>query len=81
MRIHCPDGSVRESVILDLVEDSMRMAVQGYDDVLEFQLVNGIWLSDRCELVFCDFPAGMQQAQEFRCVIQQAAPAMRGLWN
>ena len=45
----------------------MCVAVVGCEDVSEFKIVNGAWISsDRCEVVSFEFPPGLAQHEDFR---------------
>ena len=48
----------------------MRVAIQGSDDVLEFTLSNGIWISEDCEPVQVEFAyrADAAQIREKDCI-------------
>jgi hypothetical protein len=58
MFIHYGDGSSQEGAILSLRGGTMRVAVAGLDDVCEFELRSGAWVSECLEVVSFSFPAG-----------------------
>src|SRR5580704_605407 len=62
MLMHYRDGRVLAGVLLSLKGDEMRVAVKDADDVAEFRLVNGVWISESCEPVTFDFPTAVFQA-------------------
>jgi hypothetical protein len=49
------NGYTQEAMLLSRSENSMRVAIQGSDDILRFNQVNGTWISDDCEPVEVDF--------------------------
>ncbi len=55
MLIRYQNGDLFEGVILSLHGGVLRVALKDGDDVTEFRLVNGVWLSDTCEPVTFDF--------------------------
>jgi hypothetical protein len=55
MLIRYSSGCLFEAIILSLSSDSLRVARKDADDVLEFRLVNGVWLSEDLEAVTFDF--------------------------
>jgi hypothetical protein len=50
-----------EAILLNEAENSMRIAIQGSDDVLELKQINGTWVSDECEPVTVEFAWTRQQ--------------------
>lgn len=62
MLLHYGDGRIRAGILLSLCGDQMRVALKDADDVVEIQLVNGIWISDSCEAVSFEFPTAVFQA-------------------
>lgn len=62
MLIHYGDGSVLAGILLSLRGGEMRVAVKDADDVAEFRLVNGVWISECCEPVTFEFPTAIFQA-------------------
>ncbi len=55
MLIRYQNGSLLEAIILSLEGAVLRVAPKDADDVIEFRLINGVWVSDDCELVRFDF--------------------------
>jgi hypothetical protein len=55
MTIRYANGYTQEAMLLSRSEDSMRVAIQGSEDVLQFNQVNGTWITDDCEPVQVDF--------------------------
>jgi len=51
MTIRYSNGHTLEAVLLSQTETSMRIALQGSEDVLELQNINGAWITDECEPV------------------------------
>ncbi|HUI57239.1 MAG TPA: hypothetical protein VLY04_19825 [Bryobacteraceae bacterium] len=48
--------------MLALTGDQLRVALKDRDDVAEFRLVNGAWISEDCEPVTFEFPLGVFEA-------------------
>jgi hypothetical protein len=46
MFVMFPDGGNLQARILQLKGAVMRLVVEGFDDVVEFELVNGRWLAE-----------------------------------
>ena len=61
------DGHTVEAALLARTAKSMRVAINGSDDAVEFQQVHGTWVSDDCEPVTI----------EFDCDSVEHAPAVR----
>jgi len=55
MKINYSDGRAVEAVLLTHTEGTLRVAVQGADDVMEISDINGTWVSEDCEPVVIDF--------------------------
>ncbi len=55
MIITYSDGIAVEAVLLSRTENTMRLAVQGADDVVEVSNINGIWVSEDCEPISIEF--------------------------
>ena len=55
MTIRYSNGQTFEAVLLNQTDDSMRIALQGSEDVLELKQVNGTWITDECEPVHVEF--------------------------
>jgi hypothetical protein len=51
MTIQYSDGKALEAVLLSRTETTLRAAIQGADDVVEFSSINGVWVSEDCEPV------------------------------
>jgi hypothetical protein len=62
MLIHYKDGTVLAGILLSLKGSQMRVAVKDADDVVEFRLVNELWISECCEAVTFEFPTAIFQA-------------------
>ena len=75
MTIRYNNGFRLEGILLSRNEDSMRVAVPGSDEVVEFTKIRGAWISDDCEPVQVEFawtpqPAGAQVTEE-DCICSQ----------
>jgi len=55
MTIRYTNGQIFEAVLLSRTETTMRLALEGHDDVVALTLVNDVWVSDECEPVQVDF--------------------------
>ncbi|HLK65959.1 MAG TPA: hypothetical protein VKU19_21135 [Bryobacteraceae bacterium] len=62
MLLHYRDGRVLAAILLSLKGDLMRVALKDADDVLELRLVNGVWITENCELVTFEFPTAVFEA-------------------
>jgi hypothetical protein len=49
MIIQYSDGKALEAVLLSRTDTTLRAAIEGADDVVEFSNINGVWVSDDCE--------------------------------
>ena len=56
------DGAAQDGVLLSLQGDTMRIAGKGSDDVLEFHLIRGKWVSEDCDVVTFEFPLAVFEA-------------------
>jgi hypothetical protein len=56
------DGASQEGVLLSLQSDTMRIAGKGSEDVLEFRLIHGNWVSEDCDVVTFEFPLAVFEA-------------------
>jgi hypothetical protein len=54
MIIRYSNGQAFEAVLLSETDDSMRIALEGSDDVLGLQRINGTWITEECEPVQVD---------------------------
>jgi hypothetical protein len=55
MTIRYTNGQIFEAVLLSRTETTMRLALQGHEDVVALTLVNDVWVSDECEPVQVHF--------------------------
>ncbi|HUA57659.1 MAG TPA: hypothetical protein VML19_02830 [Verrucomicrobiae bacterium] len=60
--IRYSDGAGQEGVLLSVQGEMMRIAGKGSDDVLEFRLIHGKWVSENCEVVTFEFPLAIFEA-------------------
>jgi hypothetical protein len=56
------DNTTQEGILLSLQGDTLRIAGKGSDDVLEFRLVSGRWVSEACDVVTFAFPLAIFEA-------------------
>jgi len=67
------DGRSLHGLIVGLTGDTMRVVIPGREDIFEFNLVNGQWVSpDTCELVAFEFPLGLAQHEYFKAALLEA---------
>jgi len=62
MLIHYTDGRILTGILLALSGAIMRVAIKDADDVAEYQLISGQWVSEDCEPVTFEFPLAAFQA-------------------
>ena len=55
MTIRYSNGYTVEAILLTHTQESMRVEIQGGDDVAEFREINGRWVSEDCEPVEMEF--------------------------
>ena len=60
--IRYSDGSGQEGVLLSIQGETMRVAGKGSDDILEFRLIHGNWVSEDCDVVTFDLPLAIFEA-------------------
>jgi hypothetical protein len=79
MLIKYANGIVQEGMLISLRGSQLRVAAKDSDDVLEFNLIEGIWLSEHCEPVTFDLTPGLLESIGFLPGSHQVMPpAMRG---
>lgn len=78
MLIKYANGIVQEGMLISLRGSQIRVAVKDSDDVLEFNLVEGIWLSEHCEPVTFDLTPGLLESIGFMPGSHEVMPALRG---
>jgi hypothetical protein len=83
MLIRHADGTTQVGILLALTGDRLRVAIRDEDDVVEYRLVSGRWVSEDCEPVTFQFPlaafeaAGiMPQADEPELPASSVGPAV-----
>lgn len=54
MKIRYQNGTVIEGSTLSRTEETMRVAVKGRDDVMQFTNIHGTWVSEDCEPVILE---------------------------
>ena len=62
MLIRYSDGRILAGILLALAGSSMRVALKDEDDVAEYRLLSGRWISEDCEPVTFEFPLAAFQA-------------------
>lgn len=65
MLIKYANGSVLEGILVSLRGGQLRIATKNGDDLLEFNLVQGIWISEHCEPVTFDLTLGLLESIGF----------------
>lgn len=56
------DGTTQEGILLSLQGETVRIAGKGSDDILEFRLISGKWVSEACDVVTFAFPVAIFEA-------------------
>jgi hypothetical protein len=71
MNIRYSNGQEFEAALLSQTENQMRIVLQGSEDVLELQRINGTWI-DECEPVQVEFawtrPSLLDTISEDECI-------------
>ena len=62
MLVRNSSGAKHPAVILALNGSILRVALKDSDDVEEYRLLNGTWVSAHCEPVTFEFPFGIFEA-------------------
>jgi len=79
MNIRYANGQTLEAILLSGTETTMRLAVQGRDDIVVLNHIHDVWVSDDCEAVqVCFAWAGLPAADEVReenCICSHALAA------
>lgn len=78
MLIKYASGLVQEGMLISLRGNRLRVAPKDSDDLLEFHLVEGIWLSEHCEPVTFDLTPGLLESIGFKPGAHQVIPVCRG---
>jgi hypothetical protein len=86
MVIRYKNGQKIEGVLLSRTAKVMRVALQGSEDVLVLNEVNGSWITDDCEPVEVSFawelpPAPVVREEDFICSPELAAQLIDMLQN
>jgi hypothetical protein len=72
MTIRYTDGQTKEAVLLSRTKDSLRVVLEGADDLIELKRIRGTWISDDCEQVEVAFAwegnARPEKPKEADCV-------------
>lgn len=55
--INYQNGRVLQGIVLSFGDQLMRVAIKDTDDAAEFRLINGLWVSEDCEIVRLEFAA------------------------
>jgi hypothetical protein len=55
MTIRYSNGQTVEAILLSRTSNSMRAAMRGSEEVVEFFDINGIWVTEHCEPVEVEF--------------------------
>lgn len=78
MLIKYASGLVLEGMLISLRGPQLRVAPKDSDDLLEFKLVEGVWLSEHCEPVTFDLTPGLLESIGFMRGAHEVAPSRRG---
>ena len=77
MLIKYANGFVQEGMLISLRGSQLRVAAKDSDDLLEFTLVEGIWLSEHCEPVTFDLTPGLLESIGFMRGSHEVMPSAR----
>jgi hypothetical protein len=62
-------GRTLQGILLALGDQLIRVAVKGADDAVQFRLVNGVWVSEDCEIVTFEFAdRGFSEQDDTECL-------------
>ncbi|HLK49379.1 MAG TPA: hypothetical protein VKT49_14660 [Bryobacteraceae bacterium] len=75
MLIKYASGIVQEGMLISLRGSRLRVAAKDSDDVLEFNLVDGTWLSEHCEPVTFDLTLGLLESIGFMRGVHEVIPS------
>ena len=78
MLIKYASGLVQEGLLISLRGSRLRVAPKDSDDLLEFNLVEGIWLSEHCEPVTFDLTPGLLESIGFMRGAHEVIPTSPG---
>jgi len=87
MFITFSDGSNREAQICQQTETTMRVAIQGVYDLMDFTCIRGQWVSENCEPVVIEFAWQRMPAREIAteadCICSKtlASHLIESLWR
>ena len=65
MLIKYANGQVQEGMLVSLRGGQLRVATKNSDDLLEFNFVEGVWISESCESVTFDLTLGLLESIGF----------------
>ncbi len=72
MIIRYANGTVAEAALICRYENTMRVAIKGGDDAVEFTEHNGTWIAENCEPVAIEFAwqhqPGARPVTEDECI-------------
>jgi len=74
MKVKSREGALQEACILAIRGGMMRVAVQGFDDATEFNLINGDWISEEGQTVEFGFSFGSYNSRPRYMTAGQAMP-------
>ena len=77
MLIKYASGLVIEGMLISLRGSQLRVAPKDSDDLLEFSLVEGVWLSEHCEPVTFDLTPGLLESIGFLRGSHEVLPTAR----
>lgn len=75
-QISYADGSTRLAVLISLCGDAVRLAVKDSDDLVEFRLVGGTWVSEYGDPVTFEFPLAVFEAIGITPPSREAEPKL-----
>lgn len=79
MFIRYANGEALEAILLSATDTTVRVAIEGCEDSLDFTRIHGVWVSDDCEPVQVEFSWARQrtapQVAEDDCVCSRKLAA------
>ncbi|HUI82113.1 MAG TPA: hypothetical protein VLY24_29530 [Bryobacteraceae bacterium] len=60
------NGQTIKAALVVRTDNRMRVAIEGADDVTEFNEINGTWVSEDCEPARIEFGFGARAAHEYQ---------------
>ncbi|SPE40697.1 hypothetical protein SBA3_3860005 [Candidatus Sulfopaludibacter sp. SbA3] len=65
MKIRYQNGNAIEGITLSRTEQTLRVAVRGCDDAMEFTNIHGTWVSEDCEPVIVEVGMSRKAVEDY----------------